>query len=57
MDFKEIARKLGSRGGYKTAERFTKEHYQDMQRKGVETRLKRKMLLDRTIDQNDRIRA
>lgn len=57
MDFKEVARELGKRGGLKVASTHTSEHYREMQRKGVEVRLKRKILLGRSIAQNAKNRG
>ncbi len=38
------AKQLGSRGGKKTAALYGADHYREMQRKGIETKLKRKKI-------------
>jgi|WetSurMetagenome_2_1015567.scaffolds.fasta_scaffold666367_1 hypothetical protein len=41
---------LGRMGGTKTSKLYGPEHYRNMQKKGVETKLKRKLALKLPID-------
>jgi len=43
MDYKEVAKQLGSRGGEKTKERHGVEHFKRISKLGAEARAKRKL--------------
>jgi len=45
-EIKEIARKLGSRGGKKTSEKYGPNYYRELQKKGVQAKLARKRKSD-----------
>jgi len=41
-EIKEIARKLGSRGGKKTSEKYGSDYYRKLQKKGIQAKLAKK---------------
>jgi hypothetical protein len=57
MEKDPIAVEFGRRGGLATSKTHTSEFYREMQAKGVQTKLKKKMLLARSIAKNSTFRG